>query len=101
MRKDKIIENVVSGYELPETPAAFMAFWEAKFKEVPVEFRGTTHIKIEAEDEYGITAIYLTVSYVRPETDDEMIIRERQMQRIKEESVARARATLAQYGETK
>ena len=98
MTTDKTVTLEIDGYNIPKKPIDFIAFWKEKFMEVPEEFRDTARIIIEAETEYGDPVLNIMISYSRPETVDEMRIRECEIKRIELSVILRAQATLARYG---
>jgi len=63
-------------YGVPESPEEFMAFFQSKIDLVPDEFSDSAYIKLEAETNYGVTELNLTVGYSGLETDEEEQIRE-------------------------
>jgi len=74
-------EIKVTAYELnyddiPEKPSEFFAFWKEKIQLVPEEYREVALIEIEAEEDYGSAMLAATVSYYRPETNQEEALRE-------------------------
>ena len=59
-------------YELPELASEFMAFWQEKIDVIPEEFLSTARIELEGGEEYGCGATNAVISYVRPETAQEL-----------------------------
>ncbi len=74
MRKNKVItvyENSECHYTiLPEEAPEFMAFWQDKLNKIPDDRLNSAVIQVEVKN--------VEVTYVRPESDDEMESRERQ-----------------------
>jgi len=70
-----IREYIVNGSEvnycIPSTPEQFMEYFQGYFEDVPKQFRVDTRITLEAAPDYDSAGLYLTVSYLRPETDTE------------------------------
>lgn len=105
MRKEITVKvfDKKSEYDLPETPEAFLAYWKEKFERVPEQFRASTRVEVEANTCYDSAQLSIAVSYVRPETDEEMSRRERdEASRLsaQEENERRQLAALkAKYGE--
>lgn len=73
--------------ELPEKPDEFMAWWQDKLDMVPVEYKASAKIEVECYEGYGSGQLEVTVSYTRPENDEEVAkreLRERKNQELQE-----------------
>lgn len=62
-------------YNLPEKPDEFMSWWQEKLDMVPEEHRATATVELEANVFYDSSELEATVSYTRPESDDELAAR--------------------------
>ena len=81
--KIKVFCNDVN-YEVPEEPDKFFSYFQDKLDLIPNEFKKTAKIEIEAESDYDSGRLYLTVSYTRPETNEEMAIKKKKEKDRKE-----------------
>lgn len=81
---------------LPTTPVAFMDYWEEKFDRVPEEFRGSTEVNAEAHPYYDCAQLEVRVSYVRPETDEEVDKREALEEQKRKQQEEKDRMRLAE-----
>ena len=77
MREDTTVTIIAGVYScfIPETATAFISFWESKIAMVPAEFIDTARIEIKP-NEYDEADLDVTVTYVRPENDEEVAARE-------------------------
>ena len=95
----EIVYYTDSEYGMPEKVEEFMEYWQTKINLVPEEFRDSTRICIDADDDgYGCNQLEVQVYYMRPETEEE------ETKRITEklESTTRIRdRDLAQYEKLK
>ena len=70
--------------DIPEKPDEFLAFWKDKIDRIPEEYRDSATIEVKGVDNYGDPGVKVTVSYVRPETDEEEDRRKRGNQETKD-----------------
>lgn len=79
---------------IPDTPQEFLDFWQQKIDLIPEQYLSATGIELATEWDSG--AITLSISYDRPETEDEKIAREYRDSNIAKEVRRRDLATLAE-----
>ena len=91
-----IFKEDALGWEVPENPDEFLSYWEEQFKRIPIEYRRSARLEIEAGDEYGSPTVYYTLTYVRPETDLEYDLRVKEQRRKREEQLKEDMVLLAQ-----
>jgi len=88
MRNNQRVCVYVIGLHGPDWPPSnateFIEWLSAKVATVPPEYRESAMIEFEAEDDCGSIDKSIHISYLRPETDDEMSRRE-YMEHIGEE----------------
>lgn len=83
-------------YDLPDDLAGVIAFLQRKQNSIPEEYRASAEFSIEKEYEYGDDcSIKVSVTYRRPETDEEQQTREREEQRRTDATAARELEQLA------
>ena len=75
------------------------ALWLAdRVGEIPKEHFETATIEIEGEDDYGSTCVGICISYLRPETADEIQFRESNAaQRNRDQEIETLRKLRAKY----
>ncbi len=100
MRKQKRVvvfdEEQYDGEWPPISATECVAWFTKKIETIPSEHRATATIEIDSVDSYEDTSYArIVISYDRPETDDEMMIREKEELRCREEQEARELRTLA------
>ncbi len=86
----------VSHYDfdrLPNAPAEFIEIIKTACDQAPAEYRGTLSFSLEFEQDYhdSSASAEMIISYVRPETDDEITARIKQGLRYISESENRER----------
>lgn len=83
-----------SRWEIPETLAEFIKFFQEKLRELPEECRATAVIDLDVSQDFNSTEVTYEIEYYRSETEEEEF--ERQVKEAT--STTKARATkLAQY----
>ena len=55
----------------PTKATEFLAFWQEKIMLIPVEYRDSASIEVEAYQSYDCEYVQATVSYERPENKEE------------------------------
>lgn len=66
--------------DVPESPAEFMAFWQACIDRIPAEYIDTAAIRLEPWINFDVGAIEFSITYTRPETEKEKTARENKEQ---------------------
>jgi len=77
MKKLKIISvyHETDCEDIPENGKQFIEFFQDLLEKVPVEFKDSAEISIEAVEDYGDIEMNVQVYYIRPETNKEYDIR--------------------------
>ena len=81
-------------WDLPTKAVDFMAFWDEKLTLIPDDHRANAQIEIEAITSYDQALLEVTVSYTRPETDEEEMCREKNAQARADNAEQRERSEL-------
>ena len=102
MKKTIVVFESASFWDLPTKASEFMAFWQSKLDEIPNAYRDTAEIEVEAVPSYeGSAVLSVSVTYSRPETDDEVSSREREEnaaeERKREQEMAKLRELRKKY----
>lgn len=100
MRKNKEIiifdQEQYDGEWPPENAMKCLAWFSAKVEDIPQEFRSTAKIEIEGFGGYeGSAYANIKITYVRPETDEEVAERELKESNQKSQQELRERQQLA------
>jgi hypothetical protein len=82
----------------PEGLAEFREWVDDLLEGIPEEFRDSAKIQIDSTTSYGQSLATVTVSYVRPETDEEAARREHEERAGWEQQRNRLRHELEQIG---
>ena len=80
--------------DIPKRLQTLVKFWQGHLDQIPWQYRDSSEIETEVRDEYGTPTIYYTLSYIRPETEEEAAQREAALIAKREEQEAREKATL-------
>lgn len=78
----------------PENLIEFIEWAKVKLEQIPAEYRGTAKIVAEVDSSYDNHYPLITITYQRPETDEERVFREEEERRRKEEKRFRELALL-------
>ena len=89
-----VFESADYYLDIPERLQTLVKFWQWHLDQIPWQYRDSAEIETEVRDEYGAPTIYYTLSYIRPETDEEAAQREAALIAKREEQEALERATL-------
>jgi len=99
MRKQKRVtvfdKEQYNGDWPPSNATEFVAWFAEKISEIPVEYRETAQIDIDSSSCYDSSFASIEIFYDRPETDDEMSLREHEELRKQREQELRELQTLA------
>lgn len=92
------------GAEWPPTNAiVFLQWFTWKIAEIPEEFRANAKVEIEGVSSYGNANAHMSITYCRPETDEEAQAREQKeiaLAKAKKDAELRQLAALkAKYGD--
>lgn len=85
--------------EVPESPEAFMEFWQEKIDLIPKEFLSTAKVDLDCQERWGSAYLELEISYRREETPQELAIRKGQESKRVSELEIRERTQLAKLQE--
>jgi len=106
MIKETVIEVEQHSENWPFSDAKLvyaMGWLGQQMNKLPKEYWLKAVINVETYEEYNSMRAKLTISYSRPETDDEYSARltkeKEDRARRREQAIANAKATLARYGE--
>ena len=99
MKEQKLVRIVVFENrfleDIPTPPDEFMAFWQEKIDLIPQEFRCSGRAYIEPYPFGDSSSLFLEISFERPETEEEAIIRTRNEIHVRERTKARELSELA------
>ena len=85
MRTVKVYEHDCLEEELPEDLTEHIEWLKDKLKRMPAEFRKSAMVEIVATTQWGCGALEYTISYKRPETEEELAYAIREVQRKESE----------------
>ena len=78
-----VFSEDLSGSYLSGPPDKFLSWWEEKFKLVPPEFADTARVYCEAFSDDDGNFLSVTITYNRPETEEEEALREAEKERAR------------------
>lgn len=78
----------------PESPKEFLAWFAAKFDEIPDEYKHRATVVLTEENVYEYPCAAIEIDYFRPETEDEIKRREKSQGIIDRQNKARDLKTI-------
>lgn len=92
----KVTVRSIRHWDVPDKLSAFMAELQEAIGEIPEEYRDDARVEIDVDTQYDVSHADFIIRYYRPETDQEMTIREEREDRYRRDIEANERRKLAE-----
>ena len=97
MKQKTVYVGSLKDYQAPSKPLEFIEKINQMLLSVPLEYRSTATLEIEAVDDYGDHYAEIDISYSRPETNIEKASRKSNEDRVKEYDIINMKKLMEKY----